>query len=243
MTKKLEKRILNLCKEQAEEISDDVPKDINEFEDYPHIFVLGAIMDRQIPAEKAWEIPRKVAKDLEGKDFSLFAEKDQEYYYKIFEKSPEGKKLHRFPKIMAECFYKGIQTIKNEYNTDASNIWNDNPSKIEIIKRFEEFEGIGQKISTMATNILYREYNIIDKNDLGSIDISPDTHVIKVFKRMGFVPKEDKRLVIEKAREINPEYPGILDYIIYRHGQEVCKKRDPLCDECKFSDICPKILL
>jgi endonuclease III len=91
----------------------------------------------------------------------------------------------------------------------------------------------------MTVNILYREYKIVGNDGLSLVDISADVHVMRVFKRMGFVPKEDKKLVIEKAIELNPEYPGVLDFTIFHHGTEVCKKK-PLCEKCIFNNLCPK---
>ena len=42
--------------------------DVNELLDplgrYPHAFVLACIMDRQVPAEKAWRIPKLVKKAI-----------------------------------------------------------------------------------------------------------------------------------------------------------------------------------
>jgi len=246
MTKELEKKVLEYCKKIYElSLSDEHPSEnvegepsgILEFKKYPHIFMLGAIMDRQIPAEQAWELPRKVAICLGGKDFSLYVNQTQEYYYKIFKKGPDGKSLHRFNKTMAECFYEGVQDIKNKYDGDASKIWNDNPTAEQLIKRLEEFKGVGQKISTMTANILQRVYNI-SISDLSYIDISADVLVMRVFKRMGLVPLEDNKTVIEKARQMNPEFPGILDYV-WGLGKTICKS-NPLCEECEFNEICPK---
>ncbi|MDR0900662.1 MAG: hypothetical protein LBM26_03290 [Methanobrevibacter sp.] len=248
MVNELEEILLKICKEKEEnEFLEYVPLDnvegrpsgMEEFKNYPHLFVLGAIMDRQIPAEQAWDLPRKIALCLGGKDFSLFANKSQDYYYKIFEKGSDGKSLHRFNRVMAECFYSGIQDIKNKYSGDASKIWDDNPTAKQLIKRFEEFKGVGQKISTMAVNILRRDYKI-NISDLSYIDISADVHVIRVFKRMGFVKSlKDKDSVIEKAREMNPDFPGIFDVVVWGHGKDICKS-NPLCNKCEFEDICPK---
>lgn len=92
-----------------------------------------------------------------------------------------------------------------------------------MIRRFQEFEGVGQKISTMAVNILRRDYKI-PISDLSSIDISADVHLKRIFKRMGFIKNENKESAIIQARKMNPEFPGIFDYVIWNHGVEVCKK-------------------
>lgn len=114
MSKKLEKYLLELCEEKDKELLKKVPPEnikgappgMEEFKKYPHLFVLGAIMDTNIKASQAWEIPYKIASCLGGKDFSLFAEKDLEYYHGIFEKGPEGKSLHRYKKETQNIFIK-----------------------------------------------------------------------------------------------------------------------------------------
>jgi hypothetical protein len=43
-------------------------------------------------------------------------------------------------------------------------------------------------------------------------DNGSNGHIVRVMKRMGFVPKEaTNEMVIYKARELNPEFPGIID--------------------------------
>jgi len=72
----------------------------------------------------------------------------------------------------------------------------------------------------MAANILSREYKISMKDRI-CIDISPDVHIKTVFKRLGFLsdnPSAEE--VIYKARELNPEYPGIFDFSVFEIGKK-----------------------
>ena len=79
-----------------------------------------------------------------------------------------------------------------------------------LVHRFLEFKGCGQKISTMAVNILVRHYKI-KLSDYKYIDISVDTHVNRIMKRMGLIDIEDPLCneslsIVYKCRDINPEY-------------------------------------
>ena len=106
----------------------------------------------------------------------------------------------------------------------------------------------------MATNILCRQYGVPFK-DKHCIDISPDTHTVRVFRRLGLI-SEDEQIKNKKekdnkanlkamymARIINPEYPGILDYPCWKVGKEYCKARGPKCKNeqktCPFFSFCP----
>ncbi len=209
---------------------------LNDIKNFPHAFVLACIMDRQIKAERAWLIPYGISKQIGGFDFSNLLQLSLRKVKEIFKK----KNLHRFNDTMAEYFYYGIQKIRKDYNDDVSNIWKGHPKSATIVKRFLEFKGIGVKIATMAANILAREFKI-PMSDYICIDISPDTHVKRVFKRLGFIFKNASNdELIYAARELNPEYPGIFDLSCWEIGRNWCKSRKPLCGSCYLNEYCPK---
>ena len=109
-----------------------------------------------------------------------------------------------------------------------------------IVRRFFKFAGVGIKISTMATNILVRDFKI-PVQDRMCIDISPDVHVKRVFKRLGFIAKDSSNEeLIYCAKELNPDYPGILDLSTWQIGRTWCSPKNPDCNNCYLSDYCPK---
>jgi endonuclease III len=241
----MKKSILELAKEVFEEEQkrgidfakeDEVNELLKDLKHHPHAFVLGCLMDRQTKAEKAWRIPYEVFKATGAKDIkSLSAIKEKEYI-KLFNK----KKLHTYHNKMGPIFYKGVMKIKQDYKGDASLIWAGKPSSATVVRRFLEFEGAGPKIATMAANILVRQYKI-PFSDLSSIDISPDVHVRRVMKRLGYVSKDDNMIIMYKARELNPEFPGIFDILFWRVGNEHCKEQNPDCGQCPICEACEKV--
>lgn len=209
---------------------------LNDIENHPHAFVLACLMDRQMKAEKAWIIPIKISRILNTFDIKELNKINLAEYKKIF----NDNKLHRFNDTMAEIFYFGVKDIVEKYSGNASLIWANNPSSSSVVYRFLEFKGTGIKISTMAANILARQFRI-PFSDFYSIDISPDVHIIRVIKRMGFVPKNaTNEMIIYKAREINPDFPGIIDFSCWEIGRNWCKPQNPLCDKCIVSSECKK---
>ena len=75
------------------------------------------------------------------------------------------------------------------------------------------------------------------------IDISTDTHVKRVMKRTILIRKEaSNEEIVCRAREINPEYPGIIDIGLWLIGREWCSPNDPNCTECILAKYCPKSL-
>jgi len=214
----------------------EADKLLNNLKELPHAFVLACVMDRQIKAERAWLIPYEISKELGSFKFPKLLRLNLSQIKKIF----RGKNLHRFNEIMAENFYSAIQKIHRDYNDDALNIWRDEPSSATVVRRFLEFKGVGVKIATMATNILARDFKIPMK-DYISIDISPDVHVKRVFKRLGFISKDASNdELIYSARELNLEYPGIFDLSCWYIGRNWCHPRNPECNDCYLNNYCPK---
>ncbi len=217
---------------------DNVNKLLCPLGEYPHAFVLACVMDQQIKAENAWRIPKIVLDNLGRFDIdSLIISED--YIHEIFRRHVK----HHYKNQMADYFCHAVKRIKRQYDGDASRIWNDNPSSGMMIYRFMQFEGVGLKIATMATNILVRQFGIevIDKS---SIDISPDVHTVRVFQRLGLTSfdrdfRSDKRKTstVYMARAINPEYPGIFDYPCWYVGSKFCDAQGPKC--IKGGETCP----
>ncbi len=209
---------------------------LNNLEEFPHAFVLACVMDRQVRAERAWLIPYEISREINGFSFSKLLKLSLGQIKDIFQQ----KKLHRFNDMMAENFYFAVRKIHDEYNDYASNIWKDKPRSATIVRRFLGFRGVGVKIATMGANILAREFKI-PMRDYICIDVSPDRHVNKVFKRLGFISKDAGNYdVIYCARELNPEYPGIFDLSCWEIGRNWCKLKNPICKECYLNEHCPK---
>tara|TARA_B100001964_G_scaffold233485_1_gene290811 strand:- start:1421 stop:2179 length:759 start_codon:yes stop_codon:yes gene_type:complete len=213
----------------------DADKLVNNIENYPHAFVIACIMDRQIKAERAWIIPYKLKTrigDFKFKTLSNLSEDEIKRYM------TKPKDLHRYSAIMTHNCFTAIQRIRSQFKGDASNIWKGNLSSAEIVYRFLQFDGIGQKIATMATNILIRDFKV-KVSDKYSVDISIDGLVPRVMKRVyGLSKKADSTELIFFARSINPEYPGILDIGAWHIGREWCKPKNPKCTNCPLADTC-----
>jgi endonuclease III len=211
---------------------------LNDLDYSPHAYVLACLMDRQIKAERAWKIPLEVFKWFGVHDVLSLSEISPADLSDFFSKN----KLHRFNETMADVFHKAVQDILIKYDGDASKIWSGNPSSSAVVYRFLEFKGSGIKISTMAANILARQFRV-PFSDYYSIDISPDVHIIRVMKRMGFVPSNATNdMIIYKARELNPEFPGIIDFSCWEIGRNWCKPSKPNCDKCIVGKDCRKII-
>lgn len=69
-----------------------------------------------------------------------------------------------------------------------------------------------------------------------------DTHVSRISKRLGLTDGTDAVKIERDLIELLPRTEWI-DYShrLIHHGRRVCKARKPLCEECGFKKICPRI--
>jgi len=213
----------------------DADRLLNDLRNYPHAFVLGCIMDRQIKAEKAWLIPYRFSEKLGGFEFTKLRKLSLSEIKKFMKK----KKLHRFRNEMSVNFHDAVRLIDRRYAGDASRIWKGRPSSEEVIYRFREFRGVGPKIANMAANILARHFKVRFA-DYSSIDISVDVHVRRVFARLRLVSEDASNdQIIFRARSLHSVFPGILDFPAWEIGKKWCEPEEPLCAECYMNKLCP----
>lgn len=232
-------RFMHPTSQMVHFVDDDKANSIlNDLKKYPHAYVLACLMDRQIKAERAWAIPYSIYKELNSFLLEDLSKVGLLELKRIFNMN----KLHRFNDTMASVFHAAILQINNKYEGNAANIWSNNPSSSAVVYRFLEFKGSGIKISTMAANILARQFRI-PFSDYYSIDISPDVHIIRVMKRMGFVTSDaNNDMVIYKARELNPDFPGIIDFSCWEIGRKWCRPKLPNCSDCIVTSECRKVV-
>ena len=116
-----------------------------------------------------------------------------------------------------------------------------NPRNIE--SRFDDIPLIGPALAKMAVMILVKNYGIIsDEKEYRNLDVKPDIHVSRVFKRSGLVvPKGTVADVVEAARNWSPDDPTILDAAAWNIGLKCCHASNPACRECLINAYCLKL--
>lgn len=211
---------------------------------YPHALVLSALMDRGVKAEHVWILPILIKREIGSIEFSDI------YELLTLERCENiivNQVHHRYGHQQAIYLRNAIEKIHNDYNSDISNLWKNKPSSSKVVAGFLQFNGCGIKIATMIPNILYRHFNIHFSDYIG-IEVSPDLQVTKILQRTGLVPighSSDltKQLVIYKAKEIYPLYPGIIDLICWEIGRNYCteSRNTSNCQACPLGNLCEKI--
>ena len=234
----------NISKEAAKLISKD-----------PNAFLFAAIFDRGIWAEDAWERPYQLKKRLGHLDIEKIAKMPQDEL--ALEIGPhkygKGESLHRYYNVISKSIILASELLLKKYEGNAANIWPNSANAEDVASKLLEFHGIGQKISNMLLIFLIKYYGVRLSN-LGKIDIAVDINVARVFLRTGLITaergktsysvREIKESIIQKARELYPEFPGALDEPAYDIGREWCTAEGAYCDyekdPCPLTKVCTK---
>lgn len=206
---------------------------ITDLENYPHLFLLACIADRQIKAEKAWSVPYNMHLLFGDVTFVALEKLKADDWLAITKNAG-----HRYQAKIATALENAIRQIRIQYDGNAANIWNDKPSSSELIQRLREFDGVGQKIAAMTALILVRDFGI-NLADYMRLDIAVDVHTRRVMKRLGLIDAKDSdHEIIFKARQMNPEFPGIFDLTLWKIGRNFCHETKPNCTACSLQNHC-----
>lgn len=203
-------------------------------------YLFAVIFDQQIKAERAWAIPLELKKRLGHLDVNKMASMDDEHFIKVFQKPTP---LHRWKNKMPKWIKSACKKLIADYGGLTENIWKDTKDAKKIIERFDNFDGISQKKSTMSVNILVNVFKIPLTN-CNNIDISVDVMIRRVFERVGLVPKNaSNENIIKKARQLMPSFPGNIDFPVWDIGRNWCSRNKPDCyyNEVGKDDNCPLV--
>lgn len=203
----------------------------------PFAFLVAVIADYQIPAERAWAVPWELKKRIGHLDPQLMLE-DPSALYEAFDQRP---KLHRFVKNVPKFILEACRLVLSDYEGDAGRIWGDEPTARLLQERLVAFPGISQKKAAMAVEILERDLGVPVREMEGS-DLAFDVHVRRVMLRTGLASRDDQTHMIERARQLNPERPGALDFPLWGIGRTWCHAGEPSCSDCVLVSACPKLI-
>ena len=92
---------------------------LNDLDKYPHIYVLGCIINRQMDSWRAFLAPFSVGSAIGGWEFTDFQKITPEQMFDLFVSG----KLGRFNEKFAASFCSAITLIERKYEGNASLIW------------------------------------------------------------------------------------------------------------------------
>ncbi len=201
----------------------------------PFAFLIAVIFDQGITAERAWNAPYLLKQRL-GYFEPVRMATDAEAVRLAIQEPPM---LHRFKENMARWITNAAGVVVDQYGGDASAIWSDSPTAVELQWRLVAFDGIGQKKAAMAVELLERDLGV-EIRELDGSDIAFDVHIRRVLLRTGLADRDVLVDMVGRARELHPERPGSLDHPLWDIGRRWCRPRNPDCSSCPLHASCPQ---
>ncbi len=201
----------------------------------PFAFLIAVAFDQGMPWQKAWQIPTEI--NRRGfLDPKRMASMSQAELIGLLESLP--RRPRRGTKRGARTLSDAARLVCERFNGDAGAIWT-NSSPAEVQRTLQGIYQIGPGIASMATRILYDDFGCFREQER-QIDVKPDTHLIRVFQRLGFIDNDSEKEAVNAARRLNPEFPGALDWPAWRIGNLWCHPTRPNCARCPLTKNCPK---
>lgn len=135
--------------------------------------------------------------------------------------------VDRLAKYIKSC---GLYKTKSKNIINTCNVlYHDYDSKVpDTIDELMKLPGVGRKTA-----------NVVVSNAFGTPAIAVDTHVFRVTNRIGIVNEKDV-LSTEMAlmQEIPRDRWSKSHHLFIWHGRNLCKARNPRCEECILNDRC-----
>ena len=158
--------------------------------------------------------------------------------------------------VTAELFRKyhnpqdflNISTEELAFELKSINFFNNKTKSIQgaAQKIVENFGGdVPQTMDELLTlnGVARKTANVVLGNAFGiASGVVVDTHVLRLSQRLGLTAEKTPEKIEQDLIELVPrKYWIIFPHWLITHGRNICKARNPQCDECFLQDICPKI--
>jgi uncharacterized HhH-GPD family protein len=130
----------------------------------PLALLIGMLLDQQIPLERAFVAPYRLAERLgverlgvERLDAAAIAGHDPEALAAIFATPPA---LHRFPGSMAARVQALCVIVRDEYGGDGAAVWSGAQTGADLVKRLKALPGFGVQKAQIFAALLGKQLDV-----------------------------------------------------------------------------------
>lgn len=124
----------------------------------PNALLIGMVLDQQVTMEKAFSGPAVIAERMDGRfDVEAIAAMDVEDFVAICSERPA---VHRFPGSMGKRVHQACRTLVEEYDADATNIWQDVTEGKQLKKRLAALPGLGEQKASIFLALLGKQRGV-----------------------------------------------------------------------------------
>jgi len=147
--------------------------------------------------------------------------------------NPKGMLSLKIPQIEKAIYPAGFyrvkaKTIKNICKELVKNYDSKVPDDLDELLKLK---GVGRKTANLVITLGYNKPGIC-----------VDTHVHRIFNRLGYIKtKTPDNSEMELRKKLPKRYWIDINSFLVAYGQNICKPVGPKCDICKIESICMKV--
>ncbi len=125
----------------------------------PLALLVAMLLDQQVPLEKAFVGPYRLAErlGLSSLDAATIADHDPEDLNRIFATPPA---IHRFPAAMAKRTRGLCRAVADTYGGDAAAVWTGAKDGKDLLKRLGALPGFGKQKAQIFTALLGKQFGV-----------------------------------------------------------------------------------
>jgi uncharacterized HhH-GPD family protein len=124
----------------------------------PLALLIGMLLDQQVPLERAFSAPLDLVRRLGHEPTAAeLAEFDPVALAAIFSERPA---LHRYPKAMAARVQEMARLIVDQYDGEASRLWQTAATGAELLKRVTALPGFGAQKAQIFVALLGKQLGV-----------------------------------------------------------------------------------
>ncbi|MGN8025392.1 HhH-GPD-type base excision DNA repair protein [Microbacterium sp. 22242] len=128
--------------------------------DNPLALLVGMLLDQQVAMETAFAGPLKIEQRTGAVDAARIASYDPDEFIAAFQQSPS---VHRFPGSMAARVQALCQTLVDDWDGDAAQLWTapdatgSAPDGAEVLRRLKKLPGFGEQKAKIFLALLGKQ--------------------------------------------------------------------------------------
>ena len=212
------------------------PEAVQLIHDNSFAFISACCLDRGTKAEIIWTIPYWIYQQVNHYDPIKFRSMNFDQITSLFNHLPQRP---RYTNDAPRTFHKICEIVVDDFSGDAENIWK-NRSAVDVKRILLDVHGVGSGIANMSLILIESAYKITFL-DRVRMDIKPDVHTMRVLYRLGVSPAKIESEAVSAARQISPEFPGLIDGPLWSVGRNWCHPTNPDCVSCPLNTCCGKV--
>jgi endonuclease III len=132
-----------------------------------------------------------------------------------------------------------VNRRRNQLREISRRVDEDHDGSLDPLRELDDVEAMDYLTSLPGVGVKTAKCVLMYSLDRSVLPI--DIHVLRVAKRLGLAPLDASWDAVN--RQLEAEVPDELKFDVHVgfviHGREICRSRDPDCEACVLSDLCP----